>query len=144
MLHSQTKIWIHLIWATKNRDKVLFDKQVDQIHAHIIKKSKNLKIPFEILDIQAEHIHGLINLPPNKLLSEFIHNIKGESSSWINKNDLVNGPFSWQKGYRAFSVSASQLETVKEYIKNQEEHHRNKSFSEEYENLNKEYGIVND
>ncbi|MFP4548968.1 MAG: IS200/IS605 family transposase [Fidelibacterota bacterium] len=142
MLHSHTKIWIHLIWGTKNHERIMFSEQAKEIHSHLLSKSKELEIPFEILRIQPEHVHSLINLPSNKLLSEFIQTIKGETSSWVNKQKLLNTKFSWQRGFGAFSVSASQFDIVKNYIKNQEDHHRRKTFKEEYDEWRERYGIL--
>src|SRR6056297_3534243 len=131
MLHSHTKIWIHLIWGTKNHERIMFRENAKNIHSHLIEKSKEQEIPFEILRIQPEHIHSLINLPSNRMLSEFIKSIKGETTSWINKQNIFNQKFSWQRGFGAFSISASQYDVVKSYIKNQEDHHRRKTFKEE-------------
>ncbi len=142
MLHSHTKIWIHLIWGTKNHDRIMFGDHAAEIHKHLLEKSKELEIPFEILRIQPEHIHSLINLPSNKMLSEYVKSLKGESSSWINKQKLFNQKFSWQRGFGAFSVSASQFDIVKNYIKNQEEHHRRKTFKEEYDEWREKYGVL--
>ena len=144
MLHSHTKIWIHLIWGTKNHERIMFKDHAKQIHHHLLEKSDKLEIPLEILRIQPEHVHAMINLPSNKLLSEFVKNIKGECSSWINQNKLFNQHFSWQRGYGGFSVSASQYDIVKNYIKNQEEHHRKKTFQEEYDDWKVKYGIFDE
>ena len=70
--------------------------------------------------------------------------MKGESAHWINKNKLVKNHFGWQRGYGAYSVSASQLKSVKAYIQNQTEHHKHKTFTEEYEEWKKTYGIFDD
>ena len=120
----------------------MFDDNAITIYNHLIEKSKTLEIPFEILRIQPEHIHALINLPSNKLLAEYVQSLKGESSSWINKQTLFNTKFAWQRGFAAFSVSASQLDIVKNYIKNQEEHHRRKTFKEEYDEWREKYGVL--
>ena len=119
----------------------MFDNVALRIHNHLLEKAKSLNLPFEKLHIQPELIHALINLPANKNLSKFIQNIKGESSNWINTNNLMKGHFSWQRGYGAFSVSASQYDIVKNYIENQKEHHRKVSFQEEYQAWQEKYGV---
>jgi len=144
MLHSHTKIWIHIIWGTKNHERLMFDEAAKQIHEHFIDKSTELEIPIETLRVQPEHIHTLINLPSNQLLADYMKNLKGESSSWINKNNLFTTKFSWQRGFGAFSVSASNHDQVKNYIKNQDEHHRRKTFKEEYEEWQKKYGVFSE
>ena len=115
MLHSYTKIWIHLIWSTKNRVRV----------------------------IKPEHLHCLIELPSDRMLKDIVKNLKGESTHYINENQILSMHFNWQRGYGAFSVCASQYNRVKRYIKNQTEHHRRQSFSEEWNLLLKKYGILN-
>ena len=142
MQHSHTCIWIHLIWATKNRERCMFDNVALKIHNHLLEKAKSMDLPFEKLHIQPEHLHGLINLPANEKLSKFTQSIKGESSNWINSNNLMKGHFSWQRGYGAFSVSASQYDIVKDYIRNQKEHHKRVSFQEEYQVWQKKYGVL--
>jgi putative transposase len=79
-----------------------------------------------------DHIHVLIGLRPNKSLSDLLQDIKGDSSGWINRKRFVNGKFSWQEGFGAFSYGKSQVNSVNGYIKNQEVHHRKKTFLEEY------------
>lgn len=91
--------------------------------------------------VNADHVHTLIDLPTNLSVEECIKLLKGASSHFINKNRIINARFSWGRGYGAFSVSASQLEGVTAYIKNQEDHHRVKSFSEEYKLFIEKYGM---
>ena len=91
-----------------------------------------MNIVFEKINIQPEHIHILLGLPANKSIAQVAKELKGESSNRINDNNIIAGKFRWQRRYGAFSVSASQLEAMKRYIKNQNEHHRKKSFKEEY------------
>ena len=119
MRHSHTRIWIHLIWATKNRERCLFKQAGQPLYDHFLEKAKELGIPFERLNIQPEHVHTLIDLPTDKCLSEFMKAIKGESAHWMNQNRFISGHFEWQRGYGGYSVSASQVDIVKSYIQNQ-------------------------
>jgi REP element-mobilizing transposase RayT len=91
--------------------------------------------------VNADHVHALIDFPTNISVEECIKLLKGSSSYYINKNRVINAKFSWGRGYGAFSVSASQLENVVAYIRNQEEHHKVKSFTEEYNLFIKKYGM---
>lgn len=144
MKHSHTRIWIHTIWAIKNRERILFKKTGRQVFDFLLNKSKEINIPFEQLNIQPEHVHGLIDLPTNICLADFMQTIKGSSSHWINQQKVIKAHFSWQRGYGAYSVSASQLQAVKIYIQNQSEHHKRKTFTEEYNEWKKMYGIIDD
>ncbi|HSW53553.1 MAG TPA: IS200/IS605 family transposase [Ignavibacteriaceae bacterium] len=136
-----TKIWIHLIWSTKNRDK-LIDKELKQKLVQHIKENARLKNIFiDTLNCVQDHIHLLISLGREQTISKIVMLIKGESSNWVNKNKLTKGKFEWQDEYIAVSVSESQVDRVREYIKNQEEHHRLKSFEEEYSLFLKKYNF---
>jgi len=114
------------------------------LYDHFLEKAKETNIPFEQLNIQPEHVHALIDLPPNRCLSDIVRIIKGESTHWINKNKLLKNRFGWQRGYGAYSVSATKLKTVKSYIQNLTEHHKRKTFTDEYEEWKKTYGIYDD
>jgi len=89
----------------------------------------------------ADHTHALIDLPTNITIEQTIHLLKGSSSHWINQNRLVKGRFAWGRGYGAFSVSHSDVDRVCKYIANQGEHHRKRTFQEEYELFVKRYGL---
>ena len=93
------------------------------------------------MNIQPDHVHMLLSLPSDKTIAKIAKDLKGESSNWINENKFIPGKFRWQRGYGAFSVSVSQLEIVKQYINNQDKHHRKKSFQEEYDEWCVKYGI---
>ncbi len=89
----------------------------------------------------ADHTHALIDLPTNLYVEELIKLFKGSSSHWINQNRIIKGRFAWGRGYGAFSVSHSDVGRVARYIANQEEHHRKRTFAEEYELFVKRYGL---
>ena len=91
-----------------------------------------------------DHLHLLVGLRPTQSISDLMQDIKGDSSQWINDHKFVRGKFSWQEGYGAFSYSKSALSNVIHYIDNQEAHHKNKSFMEEYIELLEEFEIEYD
>lgn len=88
-----------------------------------------------------DHIHAFIGLRPSMAISDLVRDVKNNSTNFINDHKLVKGKFSWQEGYGAFSYSHSQIETVYNYILNQEEHHRKKTFKEEYLDFLKQFEI---
>ena len=141
MLHSHIKVWVHLIWSTKNRSRILHKELRSQLFTHLIEKGAESEIIIEKLNIQPEHVHLLFNLPADNMLQNIVKNFKGESSRWINENSLVKTRFKWQRGYGAFSVSSSRVDVVNQYIANQDEHHRKKSFAEEYELFLEKYVV---
>jgi REP element-mobilizing transposase RayT len=104
---------------------------------YAVEKSIYMKINY----CNPEHVHTLIDLPTGKSIEEVVQLFKGSSSHWINENRLLRGRFSWGRGYGAFSISHSHAEQVAAYIANQEEHHRKKSFNQEFELFVKRYGL---
>ncbi len=143
-IHSHVKVWVHLIWDTHKRERMLHRDLRLTLFDHLVNQSEELEIVIEKLNIQPEHVHMLFPLPSDVALARVVKSLKGESSSWINENSLVKGKFSWQRGYGSYSVSASQLERVKRYIRNQDVHHRRHTFQEEYEDWAKRYGVFDE
>jgi hypothetical protein len=88
-----------------------------------------------------DHVHVFFELPPDKKISDIMRDLKSVSSKWINENNFVTGKFQWQEGYGAFSYSKSQRNDVIKYIMNQEEHHKTKTFKEEYLELLRKFEI---
>jgi REP element-mobilizing transposase RayT len=112
-----------------------------QASANLSKYSHEKGIYMKINYFNADHTHALIDLPTNLTIEQVIQLLKGSSSHWINQNHLVKGRFAWGRGYGAFSVSHSDVRKVANYIARQEEHHRKRSFAEEYEIFVDRYGL---
>lgn len=136
---SYIRIWIHCVWGTKNRIAYFDQDNKIQIIQHIKENAKEKNIYVDFLNGSREHLHCLISLNQNQTISKVMQLIKGESSFWINKNQLVIGKFEWADEYFAVSISESHLNKVRDYIKNQEMHHRKKTWEEEYNELMKKY-----
>ena len=140
-IHSYTKVWLHLIWGTHNREKSIFNRVIrKELSEFYYKYSQEKKIFMKINFVNSDHVHTLINIPTNLSIEDILHLYKGASSNWINKR--VKYKFSWAKGYGAFSVSESNLDNVVKYIRNQEEHHESKSFAAEYEGFLARHNII--
>ena len=135
------KIWIHLIWSTKNRYPFLKKRLRYKVISHIRENANKKSIHLDFINGSDDHLHLLISLKASHSVSKVAHLLKGESSHWVNDNHLVPGEFNWQEEYIAVSVSHSAVNRVREYIKNQEEHHRKKTFTEEYQLFIKKYGF---
>lgn len=138
---SLVKIWIHCVWGTKKRIPLITKDNKWDILNHIKENARKKDIYIDFINGYKDHIHCLISLKSDQTISKVIQLIKGELSFWINKQGLVKGKFQWAEDYYAVSVSESQLTFVREYIKNQEEHHRKKSWKEEHEEFAQEYGF---
>ena len=140
MPHSFNKIWIHAIWATKYRQPMIHRSVENNIYQFIAEQLRAQGCPVRIINGMPDHIHCLFLLSPQKSIAEVIKQIKGSSSHFINQTNLIVENFSWQTGYAAFSVSASIVEKVFHYIKNQKQHHIKKKFQQEYEEFIELYG----
>ena len=139
--HSYSRCWLHLVWTTLDREAMLTKPAAVRGSRFLAEYSVEKGIYMKINYFNPEHVHALIDLPTNKKIEEVTQLFKGSSSHWINENRLLRGRFSWGRGYGAFSVSHSDVGRVAAYIAEQEEHHRKKSFGEEFELFVRKYGL---
>jgi len=139
---SYVRIWVHSVFATKNREPLLRKEIRHNIQNHIISNCKDKQIFLQEINGHTEHMHCLLSLGKKQTISDLLQLIKGESSHWINKNKLMPEHFSWQDDYYAVSVSESQVQKVIQYIRNQEAHHAKKTFQQEVDEFMKNYGWV--
>ena len=139
--HSYSRCWLHLIWATLNRERSLKKSAAIKLSGFLYEYSQSKDIYMKINYVNAEHVHALIDLPTKYSIEETMKLLKGASSHWINQERIIAAKFSWGRGYGAFSVSQSNVNDVSKYIANQEEHHRKKTFAEEYEKFVRVYGL---
>lgn len=135
------RMWVHIIWSTKNRERIITREIKQKLLEHIKENAKNKNIFIDFINCVEDHIHMTISLGSQQTISKVVQLIKGESSNWINKNKLLHGHFEWQDEYIAVSVSESVINKVRNYIKNQEEHHKRKSFAEEYEEFIRKHSL---
>lgn len=138
---SYSQIHIQLIFTVQNRDCIIRKTWEEDLYKYLTGVIQNHNHKVLAINGMPDHVHILIGMRPTQSLSELMKNIKGSSSLWINKNKLVKGKFSWQEGYGAFSYSRSQVNRVIDYIKNQKEHHKKKSFIDEYREFLEEFVI---
>ncbi|MFH1853049.1 MAG: IS200/IS605 family transposase [Candidatus Neomarinimicrobiota bacterium] len=141
MSHSLSRIWIHIIFGTKDRQPLIETEYSENIHRRIVENFEKRNSPVMIINGTADHVHVLFQLTPEKSLAELIKLVKAETANWINRQDLIESNFAWQTGYAAFSVSESQVDTVEEYIRQQIEHHRKRSYQEEVDLFLEKYGL---
>lgn len=141
MGHSFNKIWVHAIWATKDRKTLITPSIEEKLHQFMTQEFQEMGCPVEIINGMPDHVHCLFRLNPKKSISEVIKQVKGSSSYYINHSDLIPQKFAWQTGYGVFSVSESGVKNVYRYIQNQKDHHDKKSFQQEYEEFLLMYGF---
>ena len=131
-LHSYSRCWIHLIWGTLNREKILNRTVAKRLSRYLGDYAKTKSIYMKINHVNADHVHALVDLPTGVSIEDLVQLLKGSSSHWVNENNLVRGKFAWGRGYGVFSVSQSNVDQVVAYISGQHEHHRVRSFAEEF------------
>lgn len=132
---SYVRIWVHLVFTTKNREPYLSKEIRDRLISHIIENARTKDVYLESIGGWSEHPHLLISLGREQMIAKVAMLIKGESAHWLNKQALFRGKFCWQDDYFAVSVSESVVERLKDYIAHQEDHHRARPFSEEFDRL---------
>ena len=130
-LHSYSRVWLHLVWATLERRPLLSKSAAAKLSGYLTQSATEKGIYMKINYVNPEHVHALIDLPTHLCIEDTMHLLKGGSSHWINQSALLPGKFAWGRGYGVFSVSHSGAREVATYIASQEEHHRRRSFSEE-------------
>ena len=138
---SFVKIMVHAVWGTKYRSALLADGLRQKVCNHIKENATSKNIRVDTINGHTDHLHCLAELNPDLTIRKQMQLIKGESSNWINKNNLMHSDFSWAEDYYAVSVSEDDLQNVRNYINNQHEHHRKKTFLEEVEELKKQFGL---
>lgn len=132
MSDTYSQITIHAVFAVKNRENYITVGWRDKLHRYIAGIITNKGAKALAVGGWKDHVHILFGLPVTVSVADFMSAVKANSSKWINEQGYVKGKFQWQSGYGAFSFSKSQRDVVIKYIMNQEEHHRIKSFREEY------------
>lgn len=135
------RIWVHCVWATKKRHHFLTSEIKKSIIDHLKENAGYKSIYIDAINGHSNHLHCIISLGPEQSISKVMQLIKGESAFWINKNKITGSKFEWADEYYAVSVSESQLQNVRVYIANQEEHHKKKSWDDEYNEFIKAYGF---
>lgn len=132
MANTYTQIHIQTVFAVQNRQSLIGSEWNDDLYRYITSIIQNNDHKLLQINGMPDHIHILFGMRPIQSLSDLMKQVKQDSSKWINQNGIASGTFSWQQGYGAFSYSKSQLPRVIKYIQNQQEHHKMKTFREEY------------
>ena len=141
MANTYTQIQIHAVYAVKYRQALIHKKWQNELHQYTTGIIKNQGHKLLAINSVQDHLHLLIGMRPVQSLSDLMEQVKGGSSKWINDKRLTSQHFNWQAGFGAFSIGSSSIHSVANYIMNQEEHHRKKSFREEYLELLREFDI---
>ena len=141
MANTFTQIHLHLVFAVKFRQAQIKDEWKNELYKYTTGIIQNNGHKVLIINGMADHIHILIGFRSTQSLADLMRDIKQMTSLWINENKLTKQKFAWQEGYGAFSYGQSQLPMIIKYIENQEEHHRKKSFLDEYKSFLKLFEV---
>jgi REP element-mobilizing transposase RayT len=144
MPQSLSKILIHLVFSTKSREPLIHRSVEADLHAYGATVLTNGGCPALVMNGTADHVHVLFHLSRTKTLADVVEELKTSTSKWIKTKGSNFRGFHWQSGYGAFSVSPSNVEQVREYIRQQKEHHRVRSFQDEFRELLNRDGITFD
>ncbi len=144
MSGTYTNLYIQIIFAVKGRENLIADTWRDELNKYIAGIIKGKGQKSIIVNGVADHIHAFVGLKPSMSISDLVRDIKNNSSNFVNENKFSKRKFQWQEGYGAFSYSHSQINSVYNYILDQEKHHRKKSFKEEYIEFLKKFEIEYD
>ncbi len=139
MSHSFSRVIVHLVFSTKNRQPFILPQFRDQTFSYLAGTLNNIGCPAIIVGGMPDHIHLLFAQSRSKTMSDIVKDLKVESSQWAKS--IISPAFYWQSGYGAFSVSTSNVEKVRKYIAEQEQHHQELTFQDEYRELLRKHGI---
>jgi REP element-mobilizing transposase RayT len=144
MPQSLARLYIHLIYSTKHRERLITDAVRIPLHAYMATVLKNFGCAPVLINSVEDHVHILFELSRTVSVSQAVEEVKKSSSKWIKTQGKEFVGFAWQSGYGAFTISESNIHTVRQYIANQQEHHRTKTFQEEYRLVLEKHGMVFD
>lgn len=141
MPQSLSKVYVHIVFSTKNREQVISREIEEELFSYLGGICKSLECnPLQVGGYR-DHVHILCLLSKKVTLVKLIEDVKSSSSKWIKTKDEKFSNFYWQRGYGAFSVNPTEIEVVKNYIQNQEEHHKTKSYQDEFKAFLNKYNI---
>jgi putative transposase len=141
MPNTYTQLYIHLVFAAKYRHALILPSYKSCLCKYITGIIQNYENKLIAINAVPNHMRLLIGMRPDIALSNLVRDIKRDSTNFVNNEIKLRGKFGWQEGFGAFSYSRSQINTVVKYIQNQEQHHRVKTFREEYESMLKKFSI---
>ena len=136
-----TQIYIHLVFAVKNREAVIKSEFQEEVYKYMSGTINSMGHKALAINGMPDHIHVFLGLHPAMAISELVKELKRSSTNFINDKNWLPGKFQWQTGFGGYSYSRSQIDFVINYIKNQKEHHKKRTFREEYMKFLKDYDI---
>lgn len=140
-MHSFTSVLVHCVWSTKNREPSLHSKLRERSLSYLRGIASENKMKALAIGGAADHVHMLVSLPATVSVAKAVQLLKGNSSKWIHETFSEMRSFEWQEGYGAFSIGVSAIDATVAYIRNQAEHHRKRTFREEFKTMLQKHGF---
>jgi putative transposase len=144
MAGTYTQLFYHLVFSTKNRHQFINEQIERDLYKYVAGIFRNLDAACIEINGMPDHVHVLALLPPKIAVSDALRDVKANSSRWVHDNRLQLADFAWQDGFAAFTVSKSQVESVRQYIREQKSHHRTSDFKSELIALLDKHGVEYD
>lgn len=144
MPQSLAKIYLHLVFGTKNRAPMLTNPVRDPLHRYVAAVLDNLGCRAVLIGSVEDHVHLLFELARTVSVSDVVEEVKKSSSKWLKTQPGIGAGFAWQNGYGVFSVSVSNVSAVRDYVARQREHHQTRSFEDEFRLLLERHGVAYD
>jgi putative transposase len=141
MANTYIQIYIHIIFAVQGRQSLIPRERKDELFKYITGIVRNRGQKLIAVNGMADHVHLFVGMKPTIALSDFVRDIKAGSSGFVNEKRWLRGKFHWQEGFGAFSHSHSEIDRIVRYIQRQEEHHRKKTFRQEYLEMLKDFAV---
>jgi len=141
MANTFSQIYIQVVFAVSGRQSLVREEFKEELYKYITGIVRNNGQKLIVINGMPDHVHALIGLKPSMALSDLVRDTKADSSNFVNKNRWIRGKFSWQEGFGAFSYGHSQLDKIIKYIQNQEQHHKRRTFKDEYLSLLKKFNV---
>ena len=135
------RLTCHVVFGTRFREPLIQPALRERLYEYMGGTIRGLKGHLLEIGGVEDHVHLLLAFTPNMVISDLVRDLKANSAKWLNEQQLLRGRFAWQKGYAVFTVSYSHIESVRKYIQNQVEHHRRRSFEDEYKEFLLRHGI---
>jgi REP element-mobilizing transposase RayT len=144
MAGTYSKLYYHIVFSTKNREPFISEAIEDELHKYMCGIIRNIDGKCIEINGMPDHVHILAIVPPKLSLSDALRTIKANSSKWLRETKPACTTFGWQDGYSAFTVSTSQVPSVRKYIRNQKNHHRQGDYKSELVGLLQKHGVEYD
>ena len=144
MAQSLSNVIVHVVFSTKYRERSIVDSVRPSLHAYLAEIGRDMGCQVYRVGGVADHVHLAVSLSRTCTMADMVKKMKFTSSSWMKKQGRDFYDFAWQSGYGVFSISVSHLEKLFAYIENQEEHHKTRTFQEEYRELLRKNGMTVD